>query len=189
MFQKTDSQWQMRCLDWWLSSRRCKQQAYSRYWIFFYGNSDYRNVNHKLSGPLRTSQRAELAAALEALKRALIDKATELVIKTDSKHVVNCDTVLGKKWESNGYRNSRNKKIANSDLICVRKRSGWSIGWRRCLLRLTIVQIKHTFFFFFFFSIIFVSIYLYWVIIYISIWLENSYSCFMSKTLHLDTQW
>ncbi|MEX6429084.1 MAG: ribonuclease H family protein [Ferrimicrobium sp.] len=69
---------------------------------------------HDSGGELvTTNQRMELMAVLQALR----SHAGDVLIRSDSTYVVNCfRQAWWKKWESNGYRNSKGEPVANSDL-------------------------------------------------------------------------
>ena len=74
--------------------------------------------------PTPTSQRAELAAIILALEKAL-DKARELdtrpfmkvTIRTDSKYAHGCMTDWSFKWRNNGWINAAGNEVANRDLV------------------------------------------------------------------------
>jgi ribonuclease HI len=60
-----------------------------------------------------TNQRMELMAVLQALR----SHEGDIAIRSDSTYVVNCfRQAWWKKWEINGYRNSKGEPVANSDL-------------------------------------------------------------------------
>ena len=71
-----------------------------------------------------TSQRAELAAAMQALE-CVIDKRADLgddtrvkvIIHTDSRYVHDFVTDWWAQWEDNNWLNSRRKPVANQDLM------------------------------------------------------------------------
>ncbi len=63
-----------------------------------------------------TNQRMEIYAVLDAL-RTHRDVATPIEIVSDSTYVVNCfRDGWWKKWERNGWRNSKRQPVANDDL-------------------------------------------------------------------------
>jgi ribonuclease HI len=77
-----------------------------------------------------TNQRMEIQAVLEAL-RAL--PHGPMVIRSDSTYVVNCfRQKWWVKWESNGWRNSKNQPVANQELwkpLLAEVRARSSVDW------------------------------------------------------------
>ncbi|PWN19618.1 ribonuclease H-like protein [Microstroma glucosiphilum] len=74
----------------------------------------HRNASGPVSGK-QTSQRAELMAVLEAIKRA--PYPGQLIIHTDSQYAINCLTDWRDRWEKNNYITSKGKPAENRDLI------------------------------------------------------------------------
>jgi ribonuclease HI len=70
---------------------------------------------HGMGGEAHTTnQRMELTAVLEALRSVAGD---ELVIMSDSTYVVQCfRDRWWQRWQTNGWRNSQRKPVANVDL-------------------------------------------------------------------------
>jgi len=66
--------------------------------------------------PATTNQRMEVRAVIEAL-RALAPDGRPVEIVSDSTYVVNCfRDGWWKKWERNGWKNSKRQPVANDDL-------------------------------------------------------------------------
>jgi ribonuclease HI len=65
-----------------------------------------------------TNQRMELTAVLEALRTLTVgDVDASIEIVSDSTYVVNCfRDGWWKKWERNGWKNSKRQPVANDDL-------------------------------------------------------------------------
>lgn len=85
--------------------------------IYFGANNPY-NESKILGGRLQTNQRAELVA----IKRAYqIIKGWNdgfyYEILTDSDYAIKCLTVWWKKWERNGWVNTKGEPVANQDKI------------------------------------------------------------------------
>ena len=76
-----------------------------------------------------TNNRMELMAPIMALKG--INSNSETTIYTDSTYVKNGITEWIKKWENNGWKNSKNKPVKNKDLwvkldsLCKKKKIIW----------------------------------------------------------------
>jgi len=64
-----------------------------------------------------TTNRAELTAMLEALKRVQFPSGLPVLIITDSQYALRCMTEWRPKWEKSNWLNSINQKIANQDII------------------------------------------------------------------------
>lgn len=62
-----------------------------------------------------TNQIGELCAVLEALRAH--PGSEDLTIETDSQYAINCSTTWIHGWKKNGWRNSKNEPVKNSDLI------------------------------------------------------------------------
>jgi ribonuclease HI len=68
--------------------------------------------------PLTTNQRMELTAVLAALRALGVgSEAGPVVVVSDSTYVINCfRDKWWKKWQQNGWRNSKRQPVANADL-------------------------------------------------------------------------
>ena len=89
--------------------------------VYFGQNSPY-NISESLRGPNQTSQRAELLAALAALRQivhvVMQKKGLELfIVVTDSAYLVDCLAKYVYKWRVNGWKTSKGNSVANRDLI------------------------------------------------------------------------
>ena len=63
-----------------------------------------------------TNQRMEIFAVLDAL-RTLSEEASAIEVVSDSTYVVNCfRDGWWKRWERNGWKNSKRQPVANDDL-------------------------------------------------------------------------
>lgn len=62
-----------------------------------------------------TNQIGELCAVLEALRAH--PGSEDLTIETDSQYAINCSTTWIHGWKKNGWKNSKNEPVKNSDLI------------------------------------------------------------------------
>lgn len=93
----------------------------------FFSIDSVHNKCFQLQEARPTSQRAELHAAIYALKKvrnmfanggfAYEGNISEVIIKTDSAYVVNSMTKWISKWRNNGYTNARGLPLVNQDLI------------------------------------------------------------------------
>jgi ribonuclease HI len=93
----------------------------------FFNVDSYHNKAFKIPDPRPTSQRAELDAAVYALKAFTKMRAsgeigskglvTEVIIKSDSAYLVNGMTSFIVAWRQNGYRNSRGHHLKNQKLF------------------------------------------------------------------------
>lgn len=83
----------------------------------YFGDNDPRNYSGPLEGEEQTNNRAEIMAAIIALKRT--DKSSNVKIVTDSIYLKNSITVWINQWKKNGWRNKKNKKICNKDLFMI----------------------------------------------------------------------
>ena len=105
--------------------------------VFFHENSNLNRAEIILDTPVHTNQRAELLAGLAALNIAIdirsqnLDLSTStpkqpvgpfrrlrnVVIKTDSKYLVDAMTNWIFAWRGNGFKNSRGDAVRNVDLL------------------------------------------------------------------------
>ena len=94
----------------------------------YWGRNDIHNRSFQLDDGVRpTSQRAELSAAIYALRKfrnifanggyKYYGRIDEVVIKTDSAYLVKGMTEWIVKWRNNGYLNARGLPVSNEDLI------------------------------------------------------------------------
>lgn len=83
--------------------------------VFFAHGSDL-NISEPLKGPKQTNQRAELTAGIRALQTFSCD----MLIITDSKHLIGgCTGWLANWKKGNKWLNSKKKPIANKDLWLI----------------------------------------------------------------------
>ena len=61
-----------------------------------------------------TNNKMELTAVIKGFE--LINEAAEVIVKTDSKYLINGITKWLPKWKSNGWMTSTKKPVANKDL-------------------------------------------------------------------------
>jgi len=64
-----------------------------------------------------TNQRAELTAAITAIRQAIFYNSDPLTLYTDSKYVINCATRWLPKWKKNGWKDSNCNQIKNLNEI------------------------------------------------------------------------
>ena len=92
---------------------------------------DERKKQLNISGKVKdtTNNRMELIAPIMALKK--IKSESDVVIFTDSTYVKNGITEWIKKWETNGWKNSKRKPVKNKDLwvrlndLCQKNKIVW----------------------------------------------------------------
>ena len=81
-----------------------------------------------------TNSKAELTAAIKAIQQAGENNLTDLVIKSDSKYVVNGITEWVQKWMNNGWKTSSGEQVKNkkewTDLMNVIKSNNINIKWQ-----------------------------------------------------------
>ena len=81
-----------------------------------------------------TNNKAELTAAIKAIQQAGENNLTDLVIKSDSKYVVNGITEWVQKWMNNGWKTSSGEQVKNkeewTDLMNVIKSNNINITWQ-----------------------------------------------------------
>lgn len=77
----------------------------------FFGKDDRRNISKPLEGPKQTNQRAEIMAAIVALKQIEANKPVEL--RTDSHYVMKAMTEWMPNWKKTNFK----KEIENLDLF------------------------------------------------------------------------
>jgi len=92
---------------------------------------DDREKQNNISGKVKetTNNRMELMAPIMALKK--IKFKSDVTIFTDSTYVKNGITEWIKKWEKNGWKNSKKKPVKNKDLwiklnkLCQKNKVIW----------------------------------------------------------------
>ena len=94
-----------------------RPNARAGYGVWF-GHNDCRNLSHPLRGR-PTNNRAELTAILVALKRLQpeLDAGERIVIHTDSEYSMKCFGEYGRRCQSQNWKGSDGKEIANRDLV------------------------------------------------------------------------
>jgi len=103
--------------------------ARSSYGVFFSANSPH-NLSSLIKGSAQSSQRAELAACVAALRRIRkfavaakagvledLDSLREVIVKADSDYVVRGMTEWVPKWRLNGFKNAKGWPVVNADLF------------------------------------------------------------------------
>ncbi|CDK28506.1 unnamed protein product [Kuraishia capsulata CBS 1993] len=81
----------------------------------YYGPGDPRNKSIPL--PDTTNQKAELLAMREGLKGALKDTSNKYTIHSDSQYAIKSSTIWYKRWEENGWKNTKGEPVANKELV------------------------------------------------------------------------
>tara|TARA_B110001452_G_scaffold262171_1_gene261856 strand:- start:564 stop:992 length:429 start_codon:yes stop_codon:yes gene_type:complete len=95
--------------------------------VIFDENKNQINISGKVSGS--TNNRMELMAPIMALKK--IKSEAEVTIFTDSTYVKKGITEWIKRWEKNGWKNSKKGPVKNKDLwvklnnLCLKKIITW----------------------------------------------------------------
>ncbi|XP_053200709.1 ribonuclease H1-like [Panonychus citri] len=82
----------------------------------YWGPDDERNLSIPLKGS-QTSSRAELNAALWAIRQAKEQNFSSLTLRTDSEYLVNSTTKWIDKWKENGWKAQNGLGIKNKDVI------------------------------------------------------------------------
>ena len=81
-----------------------------------------------------TNNTAELTAAITAIQQASENNMKELIIKSDSKYVVNGVTEWVQKWMGNGWKTASGEQVKNkkewTKLMNIIKSSNISIKWQ-----------------------------------------------------------
>uniref|UniRef100_A0A915DIK3 ribonuclease H n=1 Tax=Ditylenchus dipsaci TaxID=166011 RepID=A0A915DIK3_9BILA len=82
----------------------------------FWSGSEEKSAFGALQGTA-TNNRAELTAALEAVKQGISRGHKEIIIRTDSNYVVNSMNTWIHEWKKNDWKRKRNKPLKNLDLM------------------------------------------------------------------------
>lgn len=80
----------------------------------YWGPADSRNVAQRLGGR-QTNNRAEIHAAIHAIRQAKRQGARHLVIKTDSQFMINSMTKWIVKWKTNGWTLANGNPVVNKE--------------------------------------------------------------------------
>lgn len=80
----------------------------------FWGPDHKLNVGRKLFG-LQTNNRAEITAAIIAISQAIVYKAGELTLYTDSQFMINCMENWVHNWKRNGWQKKGGETVKNVD--------------------------------------------------------------------------
>ena len=75
----------------------------------FFAHGSELNISEPLKGQKQTNQRAELTAAIRALQTFSCD----MLIITDSNHLIGGCTGWMKNWKKNKWLNSKKKSVSN----------------------------------------------------------------------------
>jgi len=84
----------------------------------FWGINHKDNVSLKLHGKA-TNNRAEINAAIIAIKIAKIRNIHNLIIYTDSMFLINCATKWINGWKKNNWKTSSKKDVINKDDLLI----------------------------------------------------------------------
>jgi len=103
--------------------------ARSSYGVYYSEASSY-NLSGLIKGSVHTSQRAELAACVAALRLVRefaviaptgvledLESLREVIIKADSEYLVRGMTEWVTKWRLNGFKNTKGRPVVNADLF------------------------------------------------------------------------
>jgi ribonuclease HI len=85
----------------------------------FFNKNEFGPICQPLTGKI-TNNIAELKACISAIEFLIRHKDfndNHIHIYTDSEYTINCILKWGKKWEQNGWKNSKKQEISNKDLI------------------------------------------------------------------------
>lgn len=89
------------------------------------------NIRCKKLLGVQTNNRAEITAAIVALSQAIVYKAGEVSIYTDSKFMINCMISWIPKWKRNGWKTLAKQPVKNIedlqrlDELCTRMKTNW----------------------------------------------------------------
>ncbi|KAI1720430.1 RNase H domain-containing protein [Ditylenchus destructor] len=87
--------------------------SYGVYW----GEKHPLNLSRRLPYMKQTNNRAELAAAIEAIKQGLANQFPALIIFTDSNYVVSMFNEWLQKWKDRNWLRVTGERIVNLDLV------------------------------------------------------------------------
>lgn len=96
----------------------------------FWGPDHPLNIGRPLLG-VQTNNRAEITAAIIAICQAIVFKAEEVTIYTDSMFMINCQEKWIANWKKNDWKTSSKQPVKNIpdlkrlDLLCVRMKTKW----------------------------------------------------------------
>lgn len=103
--------------------------ACSSYGVYFSQNSPL-NISSLIEGPAQSSQKAELAACVTALKFVRcfagmakmghlkdLESLSGVIIKADSEYLVRGITEWVPKWRLNGFKNAKGRPVVNANLF------------------------------------------------------------------------
>ena len=85
----------------------------------FFNRNEFSPICEPLTGKV-TNNIAELKACIRAIEFLISQKDfnnNHIHIYTDSEYTINCILKWGRKWEQNGWINSKKQEISNKDLI------------------------------------------------------------------------
>eukprot|EP01006_Ploeotia_vitrea_P053947 TRINITY_DN67832_c3_g1_i1.p1 TRINITY_DN67832_c3_g1~~TRINITY_DN67832_c3_g1_i1.p1 ORF type:complete len:298 (-),score=38.00 TRINITY_DN67832_c3_g1_i1:45-938(-) len=104
--------------------------------VYFGAVDDKRNVSERLAGERQTNQRAELAAAVRALREVPLQHNVQ--IDSDSSYVVKGATDWLWNWKATGWVTAAKKEITNLDLwqeldeeLAKRTAAGTQVLWKQ----------------------------------------------------------
>ncbi len=83
----------------------------------YFGENDPRNKGIPIEDSKITNQTMEILACIYALNE--FTNREKIYLYTDSKYVINSMTSWIKTWESNGWKNIKNKDVENKELLQV----------------------------------------------------------------------
>jgi ribonuclease HI len=89
----------------WAASLRCIEGGHEVKKLVVFG-----------SDPDTTNNRMELTAALEAIRRLRRDEAAPVIIRSDSKYLIEGMTEWAPGWAARGWRRADGRPVANQDL-------------------------------------------------------------------------
>ncbi|RWS09622.1 ribonuclease H1-like protein [Dinothrombium tinctorium] len=100
----------------------------------FWGVDDSRNISEKLSGR-PTNNRAEIHAAIRAIRQAKELNYESITIRTDSSFLINSVTVWMKKWLKNGWKVANGSAVINKEDFeeLLSEMEGIEVKWEKVL--------------------------------------------------------
>ncbi|KAI1727229.1 RNase H domain-containing protein [Ditylenchus destructor] len=98
----------------------CKRNGYwdakAGYGVFW-GDDNLDNVAAPLLGNVQTNNRAELQAIIVALKQAKGHHFEHVVVRTDSKYIIDCVYRYVDNWRQNSWTKTNGEPVKNVDLL------------------------------------------------------------------------
>ncbi|VDN20549.1 unnamed protein product [Gongylonema pulchrum] len=84
----------------------------------FWGEEHVDNISEPLAHGPPTNNRAEFTAVIRALETAISRQYQRLIVRTDSKLLIQTMTSWINLWRKNGWKTANGRAVLNQDLIC-----------------------------------------------------------------------